>query len=256
MKTVILAGGLGTRLSEETSIKPKPMVEIGGYPILWHIMKYYAHFGYTDFIIALGYKGEYIKDYFLDYSKLKNDFTIDLKTGTITNHNERFENWKITLVETGKDSQTGERIRQLKDYVDKTFMLTYGDGLSNVDIFSLLKLHYSELKYATVTGARPPARFGHLKIEGNSVVGFNEKTQTDSGWINAGFFVLDKKIFDYIPEENVPWEDKPLQQLTKDGQLACYKHEGFFQPMDTLREKSILESLWENKLAPWKVWNE
>ena len=256
MKTILLAGGLGTRLSEETALKPKPMVEIGGRPILWHIMKSYDAYGFNEFIVALGYKGDVIKDYFHNFYTLNNNLTIDLNTGHTIIHEQFKLNWKIHLVETGVHTMTGGRIKQLKKWIgNETFMLTYGDGLCDVDIGKVVKFHKSHGKLATVTAVRPPARFGGLSIQGDHVRSFMEKPQTGEGWINGGFFVLEPGIFDYISDDDqVIWERTPLENLALDGQLMAHCHEGFFQPMDTLREKTLLEGLWSSGTAPWKNW--
>jgi len=256
MYVVILAGGVGTRLVEETEIKPKPMVEIGGKPILWHILKHYSHYGFKDFIIALGYKGEYIKKYFMDYAHLSTDITINMKTGHVKKKNGSDEDWNIQLIDTGIDSLTGTRIKKLQPYIgDETFMMTWGDGVSDVDLNDLLAFHISHGKLATLTAVHPPARFGHLDIHNNQVKEFSEKPQTKEGLINGAFFVLEPGIFDYISDEgNIQWERGPMQNLAKDGQLMAYVHESFWQCMDTLRDKRVLEDLWAAGNAPWKVW--
>lgn len=256
MKVVILAGGLGTRISEETITKPKPMVEIGGHPILWHILNIYAFYRVTDFIIALGYKGEFIKEYFLNYNAINNDLSIDLSTGKTTIHDGEQTNWEIHLVNTGLHTQTGGRIKRLEKWLcdDSTFMLTYGDGVANINIQKLLAFHNQHGKLATITTVRPPARFGKVFINGTLVTKFSEKEQADEGWINGGFFVLNRKVTDYIINDYTVWEREPLEQLARDGQLMTYHHEGFWQPMDTLREKNYLEELWNSGNAPWKVW--
>jgi glucose-1-phosphate cytidylyltransferase len=256
LKTIILAGGLGTRLSEETVVRPKPMVEVGGQPLLWHLMNIYAHHGFREFIVALGYKGEFIKEYFLDFHAFRSDLTIDLAKGEMVTHEREPLPWKVHLVDTGPTTQTGGRIRRLKDWVgeDGTFMATYGDGLGDVDVAALVAFHQAHGKLATVTAVRPPARFGGIELEGQRVARFAEKPQTGEGWINGGFFVLDRKVFDYIDGDDIPWESSPLERLTQEGQLMAYLHEGFWQPMDTLREKHYLEDLWATGRAPWKVW--
>jgi glucose-1-phosphate cytidylyltransferase len=256
LKTIILAGGLGTRLSEETVLKPKPMVEIGGQPMLWHIMNLYAHHGFKEFIVALGYKGELIKEYFLDFRAFCSDLSIDLATGETSIRTREFQPWKVHLVDTGQATQTGGRIKRLRDWVgdDNTFMVTYGDGLGNVNIPALLAFHQAHGKLATVTAVRPPARFGSIEMEDDQVVHFAEKPQTGEGWINGGFFVLDRRVFDYIEGDDTLWERTPLDQLSREGQLMAFKHEGFWQPMDTLRERHLLEELWNTGKAPWKVW--
>jgi glucose-1-phosphate cytidylyltransferase len=257
IKTIILGGGLGTRLSEETVIKPKPMVEIGGQPILWHILKLYTHHGFRDFGVALGYKGELIKRYFLDYRELTSDLTIDLQSKTTYLHERTPEPWKITLVDTGQDTQTGGRIRRMGEWIgaDPLFMVTYGDGVGNIDLAGLLAFHQSHGKLATVTAVRPPARFGGIRLEGNRVAGFAEKPQAGEGWINGGFFVLDRRALDFIDGDATIWEREPLERLTAQGQLMAFCHEGYWQPMDTLREKNLLEEQWQSGKAPWKVWS-
>jgi len=257
MKVAILAGGLGTRLAEETEVRPKPMVEIGGRPILWHIMKHYSHFGFDDFTIALGYKGEYIKRYFTDYAHLAKNLTISLSQG----HVEKLdsggdeENWTVRLIDTGFYTSTGGRVKRLQSYVgDDTFMLTYGDGVANVDLRALLDFHKAHGKLATMTVVRPPARFGHMELDGDVVLEFDEKPQTGEGWINGAFFVLQPEVFSYIENDDTQWERQPLENLAKDGQLRAFRHSGFWQCMDTLRDKKLLETLWENDEAAWKVW--
>ena len=256
IKTIILAGGLGTRLSEETVVKPKPMVEIGGHPILWHIMNIYAHHGYGEFIVALGYKGDLVKDYFLRFNAMKGDLTVDLARGTHLVHDGQHPQWKVHLADTGQDTQTGGRLLRLRKWVEKDqlFMMTYGDGLADVDITALLAFHRRHGKLATVTAVRPPARFGGITFDGDRVAKFAEKPQVGEGWINGGFFVLDRKVLDYIDGDLTLWEHGPLERLTAEGQLMAYRHEGYWQPMDTLREKQLLESLWQSGRAPWKVW--
>lgn len=255
MKTIILAGGLGTRLSEKTGDRPKPMVEIGGRPILWHIMSIFAAHGFNEFLIALGYKSEVIKEYFLNFYALNNDFSIDLSSGNTTIYDGSQTNWKVHLVNTGLHTQTGGRIGRLKEWIgDETFMMTYGDGLANVNISDLIAYHRKQGKLATVTGVRPPARFGGLFFKEDKVVEFAEKPLTGEGWINGGFFVLEPQIFDYLDGDDTIWERTPLERLASEGQLASYRHEGFWQPMDTLREQMMLESLWQSMKAPWKVW--
>lgn len=254
MKTVILAGGLGTRLSEMTSQIPKPMVEIGGKPILWHIMNIYAQFGYEDFVIALGYKGEEIKKYFLNYRAINSDLSIDLSTGEAEVKNSKMTNWQVNLVDTGLHTQTGGRVKALKELIEnETFLLTYGDGVADIDIAELVAFHKSHGRLATVTAVHPPARFGGLVLDGNQVVEFSEKNQAQEGWINGGFFVLEPEVLQYIQGEKTMWEKEPLENLAADGQLMAYFHGGFWQPMDTLREQRMLQSLWESGNAPWKV---
>ena len=257
MKTIILAGGLGTRLSEETVLKPKPMVNIGKYPILWHIMKIYSSFEYNEFVPALGYKGEIIKNYFYNYKNLLCDSTIDLKNGKVIDHdNQPVEEWIVHLIDTGKDTQTGGRIKRGMEFArNERVMATYGDGLADVNIKELVKFHKSHGKLATLTAVRPPSRFGDLELnENNNVVDFKEKYQVGKGWINGGFFVLDPEVKDFIDSDDTPFERSPLETLSKEGQLMAYKHDGFWQPMDVIREKELLETLWESGKAPWKVW--
>lgn len=259
MKVLLLAGGFGTRLSEETEIRPKPMVEIGGKPILWHIMKMYSQYGFNDFVILLGYKGYYIKEYFANYFLHQSDVTLDISTGKMEVHNNSSEPWKITLLDTGLDTMTGGRVKRAQEFVgDKPFMLTYGDGVSDVNIEKLVKFHKSHGKAMTMTSAQPDARFGALNIEDNNQVSsFQEKPKGEGGWINAGFFVCESKVFDYITEgDETVFEQAPLQNLAKDGEIFTYKHKGFWKPMDTLRDKQQLQKMWGNKKAPWKVWEK
>lgn len=254
MKVVILCGGLGTRLSEETQVKPKPMVEIGGRPILWHIMKIYERHGLNDFMLALGYKGEVIKDYFLNYHARQSDLTVNLKSGQVDYSNPTAEDWRVTLVDTGATSQTGGRLLRLKSLLPsgETFMLTYGDGVSNVDIAALLAFHRSHGRLATVTAVRPPARFGDLRIESNRVAHFEEKPQVGEGWINGGFFVFETGVLNFIANDATILEKAPLEQLAQRGELMAYQHPGYWQSMDTLRDKHALEELWASGKAPWK----
>ena len=255
MKVAILAGGFGTRLAEETEIRPKPMVEIGGKPILWHIMNIYASFGFNDFIIALGYKGEFIKKYMVDYCSLGNDMTIDMKNGEVKQNQRSKIDWTVRLIDTGLRTQTGGRIKRLSPYIgNETFMLTWGDGVCNIDLSALIDFHKSHGRLATMTAVRPPARYGHIDIENQVVKEFSEKPQTGEGWINGAFFVLEPGIFDYINGDETVWEKEPLENLSKDGQLMAYQHKSFWQCMDTLREKYILENLWQSGNAPWKIW--
>jgi len=257
MKVVILAGGYGTRISEETDLKPKPMVEVGGKPILWHIMKTYSHYGFNDFVILLGYKGYYIKEYFANYFLHRSDLTINMQTNEIEVHNNSSEPWKVTLVDTGLDSMTGSRIKKAQKYIgDETFLLTYGDGVSDVDIKESIRFHQSHGKALTTTAIQPEARFGNLDIDDNmSINKFMEKPKTEAGWINGGFFVCEPKIFDYLTEdESCILEQEPLQNLALDGEMAAYKHQGFWQPMDTLRDNQKLNALWRDNIAPWKIW--
>lgn len=257
MKVAILAGGAGTRLAEETEIKPKPMVEIGGRPILWHIMRHYAHYGFKDFVIALGYKGEVIKRYMLDYCSLHSNLTVNLRTGEVRREGNFTPDWTVELIDTGIRTQTGGRIKRLQPYLgNETFMLTWGDGVSDVDLRRLLEFHRRHGKLATLTAVRPPARYGHLKFDGDRVAEFTEKPQIGEGWINGAFFVLEPGIFDYIDGDDTVWEREPLERLAADGQLMAYKHESFWQCMDTLREKYILQQLWDSGRAPWKIWED
>ncbi|EMN89610.1 glucose-1-phosphate cytidylyltransferase [Leptospira weilii] len=253
MKTIILCGGLGTRLSEETTIKPKPMVEIAGKPILWHIMKIYEHYGFGDFVLALGYKGEVIKDYFLNYHARMSDLIVSLKSGTVDYSNPTAEDWKVQLIDTGALTMTGGRLLRLKDHLKETFMVTYGDGVSNVDIQKLVSFHKSHGKLATVTAVRPPVRFGELSISGDQVIRFQEKPQAEEGWINGGFFVFEPEILNYIENESTMLERAPLEKLAKLGQLMSFRHPGYWQCMDTLRDKQTLEELWLQNKAPWKL---
>ena len=256
MKAVILAGGLGTRLSEETTVRPKPMVEIGGMPILWHIMKIYSSQGIEDFIICLGYKGYVIKEFFANYFLHMSDVTFDLRDNTRKVHSAKAEPWRVTLVDTGAETMVGGRIKRILPYIgdDKAFCLTYGDGVADIDIKSLIALHEREGRLATVSATQPPGRFGALEAEGSRVLGFREKPVGDGGWINGGFFVLNPKVNAYIQDDATIWEREPLERLARDGQLSVYYHKGFWQPMDTLRDKRHLEELWESGTAPWKSW--
>jgi glucose-1-phosphate cytidylyltransferase len=256
MKVVILAGGLGTRLSEETELKPKPMVEIGGKPIIWHIMKIYSHYGFNDFIICCGYKGYMIKEYFANYFLHQADITVDLCSNDIQIHQSKAEPWKITLVDTGLNTMTGGRILKVKDYIDGTFMLTYGDGVSNVNIKELVKFHVTNKKIATVTAIQPSAgRFGALNIKDEIKVDkFTEKPASDGVWINGGFFVLEPEIFKVINGDSTIWEREPLEKLASSNDLLAFKHKGFWRPMDTLRDKNELEEMWNSGNAKWKIW--
>ncbi|CAG8998578.1 MAG: Glucose-1-phosphate cytidylyltransferase [Candidatus Celerinatantimonas neptuna] len=256
MKAVILAGGLGTRLSEETVIKPKPMVEIGGKPILWHIMKIYSHHGVNDFIICCGYKSYVIKEYFANYFMHMSDITFDMTQNEMHVHHKRAEPWKVTLVDTGEHSMTGGRLRRVREYLDgeDAFFFTYGDGVADVNITKTLEFHQGHGKLATLTACYPPGRFGALKIERDCVLSFQEKPRGDGGIINGGFFVLSPKVIDLIEDDQTIWEQQPLNQLAADHQLMAYPHEGFWQPMDTLRDKMQLEKMWKHNQAPWKVW--
>lgn len=257
MKVVLLAGGLGTRLSEETVIKPKPMIEIGGKPILWHIMNIYGSYGFKEFIVALGYRGEDIKQYFLNYYNCQSDLTISLKTGEVNAVKNCYRDWTVHLIDTGVQSMTGGRLYRLRDkLMHSTFMLTYGDGVSDVDIGKLAEFHRAHGKIATVTAVRPSARFGDIVFEGDKVVEFKEKPQTGGGWVNGGFFVFEPAVFEYLKGDETVLEGYPLEQLAKDEQLIAYRHEGFWQCMDTLRDKQLLESLWLSNNAPWKGWKD
>lgn len=257
IKAVILAGGLGTRLSEETSIRPKPMVEIGGKPILWHILKMYSHHGVNDFVICCGYKGYVIKEYFANYFLHMSDVTFDMRSNQMEVHQKRAEPWKVTLVDTGDESMTGGRLRRVADYVrnDEAFCFTYGDGVSDVDISAAIEFHRGHGKLATLTAAYPPGRFGALDIDGDQVNQFIEKPKGDGALINGGFFVLSPRVLDYLENDSTVWEQQPLQRLANEGQLMAYEHHGFWQPMDTLRDKVYLEELWGSGRAPWKHWD-
>ncbi len=255
VKVVILAGGFGTRLAEETEVKPKPMVEIGGRPIIWHIMKHYAHYGFKEFFIALGYKGEAIKRYFLDYYALSGSMTISLSNGDVRVHNEECEDWVLHLIDTGLHTMTGGRVKRLEPWLkDETFMMTYGDGVSDVALDDLLRFHRAHGRLATVTAVRPPARFGGLIFDGDLVAEFTEKPQIGEGWINGGFLVFEPGVFDYLEEDATILEAHALERLAADGQLAAYRHDRFWQCMDTLRDVRLLESLWRSDKPPWKVW--
>jgi len=256
MQAVILAGGLGTRLSEETALRPKPMVEVGGRPILWHILKIYSHYGINDFIVCCGYKGYIIKEYFVNYCLHTSDVTISMNEGNLVKIHERAsEPWRVTLVDTGDHSQTGGRLRRIKKFLDgSTFCLTYGDGLSNVNIDSLISHHYLEGRKATLTAVQPPGRYGALQINSDIVTRFQEKPEGDNAWINGGFFVLDPSVLDLIEGDHISWEEVVLPKLAADGQLSAYKHSGFWQSMDTLRDRNLLEQLWSTSEAPWKLW--
>lgn len=255
MRAVILAGGFGTRISELTGAIPKPMVEIGGKPLLWHIMNIYASHGVTEFVIALGYRAEVVKEYFLNFYAFNNDISIDLGSGKTTIHDGKQPKWKIHLVDTGLKTQTGGRLKRLKEWVgDETFLLTYGDGLADVNIGELIKFHRSQKRLATVTAVHPSARFGGLIIKDNVVTEFTEKKQSNEGWINGGFFVLEPDVLDHIDDDTTSWEREPLEHLAKSNQLSAYFHNGFWQPMDTLREYQLLESLWQSGKAPWMTW--
>lgn len=255
MKVAILAGGVGTRLVEETEVKPKPMVEIGTRPILWHIMRHYAHFDHKEFVIALGYRGDYIKKYMVDHCNLSGNLRVSLKDGTVDVESKHEQDWTIDLVDTGLDTLTGGRIKRLAPYLsDGTFLMTWGDGVADVDLDALLAFHKKHGRLATVTAVRPPARFGRLEIDGDQVVEFSEKPQLGEGWINGAFFALEPKIFDYIEGDMTQWEREPMERLAADGQLMAYRHTGFWQCMDTLRDKRLLEHMWSKGDAPWATW--
>ena len=256
MKEGILARGHGTRLAEETEIKPKPMVEIGGRPILWHIMMHYSCFGHNDFVIALGYKGEVIKRYMVDYCSLHSNLTVNLKAGRVDLHDtDSIQDWTINLIDTGFNTMTGGRIKRLQPYMgNETFMMTWGDGVSTVDLDRLLAFHRAHGRLITMTAVRPPARYGHMEFDGDRIREFTEKPQTAEGWINGAFFVAEPQVFDYIDGDDTQFEKEPLERLAADGELMAYKHDGFWQCMDTLRDKYVLEKLWESGQAPWKSW--
>ena len=258
MKLVILAGGLGTRISEETDLKPKPMIEIGGKPILWHIMKIYSAHGINEFIICCGYRGYLIKEYFFNYSLHQSDVTINIQKNSIQVHHNKSEPWLVTMVDTGESTMTGGRLKRVQDYIknDEAFCFTYGDGLGDIDISALIKFHQKHGKQATITAARPPGRYGALKFGlKDRVESFQEKPDGDGSWISGGFFVLNPKVVDLIKDDKIAWENEPLRILAKNKQLFAYKHNGFWQPMDTLREKIILNKMWNERNAPWKIWN-
>jgi len=258
MKAIILAGGLGTRLSEETSLRPKPMIEIGGKPILWHIMKSYSRHGINDFVICCGYKGYVIKEYFANYFLHTSDVTFDMQRNEMEVHVRNAEPWKVTLVDTGADTLTGGRLKRVKDYVkdEEAFCFTYGDGVSDVNIGELIKFHQSHGKLATLTATQPPGRFGALQLDGSQINSFQEKPQGDGAWINGGFFVLSPQVIDYIKDDTTTWEKDPMERLAREGELQSYFHNGFWQPMDTLRDKIHLEELWQAGVAPWKTWEK
>ena len=256
MKAVILAGGTGTRISEETQVRPKPMIEIGGKPILWHIMKLYSHFDVNEFIVCLGYKGYVIKEYFANYFLHTSDVTFDLAANTMQTHRNAAEHWKVTLVHTGESTQTGGRLKRVRDYLgDEDFCFTYGDGLANVNISKLIAAHRESGTLATVTAVQPPGRWGLLRTEDRKVVGFQEKPLGDGGWVNGGFFVMSPKVIEYIDGDQTAWEAAPIERLARDRQLSAFTHRGFWQPMDHLRDKHYLESLWAAGNAPWKLWD-
>jgi len=255
MKVVILAGGLGTRLAGETEVKPKPMVEIGGRPILWHIMMHYSTYGFKDFLIALGYKGEVIKKYMLEYCSIQGDLAVTLSSGEVERRGSSTPDWTVQLIDTGINSAKGGRLRRLRPYIgNERFFLTWGDGVSDIDLQKLLDFHISHGRLATLTAVRPPARFGHLDLDGNRVSVFSEKVQTKEGWINGAFFVLEPQVLDYIESDDIEWEREPLEQLAREGQLMAYRHTSFWQCMDTIREKKLLQSMWDSGNPPWKTW--
>lgn len=255
MKAVILAGGFGSRISEETHLHPKPMIEIGGMPILWHIMKIYSYFGINEFIICLGYKGYVIKEYFANYFMHMSDVTFNMNTNEMEVHQNSVEPWKVTLVNTGENSKTGGRLKRVRNYIDEEpFCFTYGDGVSNVDINKLVKFHKDQGKMATMTAVQPPGRFGALHLNENQITGFKEKPDGDGNWINGGFFVLNYEVFDFISDDQTIWEQEPLENLASSGNLSAFRHKGFWQPMDTLRDKIKLEEMWNQGRAEWKVW--
>tara|TARA_B100000795_G_C22773956_1_gene429163 strand:- start:611 stop:1381 length:771 start_codon:yes stop_codon:yes gene_type:complete len=255
MQLVILAGGKGTRISEETHFLPKPLIEIGGRPIIWHIMKYYAEHGIKKFVICCGYKAEVIKEYFTNYGLHASDMTIDIAKNSITYHKRHYEDWQVTLLDTGLETQTGGRLKKISKYLKDTFCFTYGDGLANVNIKDQIKFHKKHKKLATMTIVKPKGRFGAVELEGNKIIKFLEKPAGDGSWINGGFFILEKKVLQYIKDDETSWEDEPLKELTKDKQLIAYKHKGFWHPMDTLRDKQYLEEIWKGNNCPWKNWN-
>lgn len=255
MKAVILAGGLGTRISEESHLRPKPMIEVGGKPIIWHIMKIYSHYGINDFIICLGYKGYVIKEYFANYFLHMSDVTFDMAENRMDIHNRHAEPWRVTLVDTGEYTATGGRLKRVRDYLgEQTFCLTYGDGVANVDIPRLIEFHRQHGKLATVTAVQPPGRYGALDVEGQQVRGFQEKPAGDGGWINGGFFVLEPSVLDYIEGDAITWEDQPMRRLAENGELMSHLHRGFWQPMDTLRDRNLLEAHWKSGEAAWQLW--
>lgn len=257
MKLVILAGGLGTRISEETGLKPKPMIEIGGKPILWHIMKIYSHYGINEFIICCGYRGYVIKEYFANYFLHQSDITFDISKNEMKIHQKRVEPWKVTLIDTGDKTMTGGRIKRIKEYLgdEEEFCLTYGDGVANINITELIKFHYNHGKLATLSSVFPQARFGSIDVENHQVKKFIEKLRGDGALINGGFFVLNTRVIDQIEGDNSIWEQEPLNNLANKGELMAFKHDGFWQPMDTLRDKNYLEELWSSNKAPWKIWD-
>jgi len=259
MKVVILAGGFGTRISEESAVRPKPMVEIGEKPILWHIMKIYSYYGLNDFIICCGYKGNVIKEYFSNYFLHRCDVTFDLKNNKMEVHENGVEPWNVTLIDTGEATMTGGRLKRVKEHIgDETFCMTYGDGVSNVDINKLIQFHQKQMVSATLTAVQPPGRFGTFKMgfDDTKIGSFKEKPEGDGAWVNGGFFVLEPNVMDYIEGDETVWEREPLEKLANAGKLAAFKHHGFWQPMDTLRDKNVIEDLWQSKSAPWKLWRD
>jgi glucose-1-phosphate cytidylyltransferase len=255
MKAIILAGGLGTRLSEETAVRPKPMVEIGGRPILWHIMKIYSYYGINDFVICLGYKGYLVKEYFANYFLHMSNVTFDMQNNKMEVHKNHAEPWRVTLIDTGDDTMTGGRLKRAAAYVDhEDFCFTYGDGVADINISALIEVHKKAGRLATVTAVQPPGRFGAIEHQGDQVLSFKEKPQGDGAWINGGFFVLSPRALDYIAGDETVWEQEPMRVLAKEQQMSAYFHEGFWQPMDTLRDKHLLEELWKSRAAPWKKW--
>ena len=254
MKVVILAGGLGSRLSEETTVRPKPMVELGGKPVLWHIMKIYSQHGLNEFVVCLGYRGYVIKEYFANYFLHMSDVTINLRNNELKVHSNTSEPWSVTLVDTGDNTQTGGRLGRVRDHIDGTFCFTYGDGLSDVNVTELIAFHREQGTHATLTAVQPPGRFGVINFQEEKISAFQEKPPGDGSWINGGFFVLEPNVFDYIEGDDTVWEREPLERLARDGQLSAFKHAGFWQPMDTLRDKIHLEGLWASGNAPWKIW--
>jgi glucose-1-phosphate cytidylyltransferase len=254
MKAVLLAGGFGTRISEESAVRPKPMVEIGGQPILWHIMKGYAAHGIDEFVVCAGFKGHLIKEYFANYALNTSDITVDLSTNQIERHSSSVEGWKVTILDTGENTMTGGRLKHIAPYVDGTFCMTYGDCVSDVDITALVAYHTEQEVLATLTAIQPPGRFGALDLDGDRISHFMEKPIGDGGWVNGGFFVLDPKVLGYISGDDTVWERDPLQQLAREGDLAAYRHEGYWQNMDTLRDKMVLEEQWASGAPPWKIW--
>ena len=254
MKAVIIAGGLGTRLAEETAVRPKPMVEIGGRPILWHILKIYSTHGINDFVICAGYKGYMIKEYFANYFLHMSDITFDMNNNTMEVHHKKAEPWRVTVVDTGDETMTGGRIKRIASYIDGPFCCTYGDGIGDIDIAALIAFHQTSGRLATITGVQPPGRFGSIQHDGDQVLSFQEKPVGDGSWINGGFFVLDPRVIDLIEGDTTTWERYPLEQLAATGQLGIYRHHGFWRPMDTLRDRIDLENLWDSHRAPWQVW--